>query len=69
MNISYYFVEHLFYTDNFYFSCSHVVVSVAVVRIFGQELAELPIVATSSRWQGQVICCAIDTLFYHRCVD
>ncbi|XP_011028276.1 PREDICTED: uncharacterized protein LOC105128359 isoform X2 [Populus euphratica] len=32
---------------------NHVVVSVAVVRIFGQELAELPIVATSSRWQGQ----------------
>ncbi|KAB5561756.1 hypothetical protein DKX38_006713 [Salix brachista] len=32
---------------------NHVVVSVAVVRVFGQELAELPIVATSSRWQGQ----------------
>ncbi|XP_061978747.1 uncharacterized protein LOC133699500 isoform X2 [Populus nigra] len=32
---------------------NHVVVSVAVVRIFGQELAELPIVATSGRWQGQ----------------
>ncbi|CAK7332133.1 unnamed protein product [Dovyalis caffra] len=32
---------------------NHVVVSAAVVRIFGQELAELPIVATSSKSQGQ----------------
>jgi len=48
--------------------CSHEVVSAAVMRIFGQELAELPIVATSSKSQGQVIG-TIDTLFYHRCVD
>ena len=45
--------------------CSHEVVSAAVMRIFGQELAELPIVATSSKSQGQVI----GSVFYHRCVD
>jgi hypothetical protein len=44
--------------------CSHEVVSAAVMRIFGQELAELPIVATSSKSQGQVIG-TINTLFYH----
>ncbi|KAG6761971.1 hypothetical protein POTOM_032450 [Populus tomentosa] len=32
---------------------NHEVVSAAVMRIFGQELAELPIVATSSKLQGQ----------------
>ncbi|KAJ6691477.1 ACYL-COA N-ACYLTRANSFERASE WITH RING/FYVE/PHD-TYPE ZINC FINGER DOMAIN-CONTAINING PROTEIN [Salix purpurea] len=32
---------------------NHVVESAAVIRIFGQELAELPIVATSSKSQGQ----------------
>ncbi|KAJ8749990.1 hypothetical protein K2173_013905 [Erythroxylum novogranatense] len=32
---------------------NHVVVSAAIVRILGEELAELPLVATSSKSQGQ----------------
>ncbi|CAL1404142.1 unnamed protein product [Linum trigynum] len=31
----------------------NVVVSAAIIRVFGQELAELPLVATSSQFQGQ----------------
>ncbi|CAN1252843.1 Increased DNA methylation 1 [Linum perenne] len=32
---------------------NHVVVSAAIFRVFGQELAELPLVATRSQFQGQ----------------
>ncbi|KAJ4843843.1 hypothetical protein Tsubulata_042770 [Turnera subulata] len=32
---------------------NHVIVSAAIVRIFGQEVAEIPLVATASKFQGQ----------------
>lgn len=35
--------------------CSSVVVSAGIVRIFGSELAELPLVATSNDHQGKVV--------------
>lgn len=38
-----------------YMLCSGVVVSAGIIRILGQELAELPLVATRSNKQGQVI--------------
>lgn len=36
--------------------CSSLVVSAGIVRIFGQEVAELPLVATLSGYQGKVRC-------------
>lgn len=39
----------------FFCLCSEVIVSVGIFRVFGSELAELPLVATSKDCQGQVI--------------
>lgn len=38
----------------FVFSCSESVVSAGIFRIFGAEVAELPLVATETNFQGQV---------------
>ena len=35
-------------------SCSECVVSAGIFRIFGSEVAELPLVATDTNFQGQV---------------
>jgi len=35
--------------------CSGVVVSAGIFRVFGSEMAELPLVATVTDFQGQVV--------------
>ena len=49
------FVEQKYYSDNYSLLCSKSVVSAGMFRIFGQEVAELPLVATDTDYQGQVI--------------
>ena len=45
----------------FFGACSSIVVSAALVRIFGKDVAELPLVATDRENQGKV---SLGTLFY-----
>lgn len=47
-------------------ACRSVVVSAGLLRIFGQEVAELPLVATSREYQGKVSYC---TLLWHNITD
>ena len=48
--------------------CSGVIVSVGIFRVFGSELAELPLVATSRDCQGQVISFVVEPRIPVPCV-
>lgn len=60
-------IDKIVCVDIYCLLCSQLVVSAGMFRIYGAEVAELPLVATSADYQGQVIftslCGRIATFF------
>lgn len=54
MKFALYLLDSYVLKANLVRSCSESVVSAGIFRIFGIEVAELPLVATDTNFQGQV---------------